>query len=476
VRKLLLSGAAAATLLALSVPASANGRFPASNQMVFSSTDKNLIVLRTSYGILPSHDNGASWGYICEDALGLGTMAVEDPSIGLTTTDSLLVGVSRGLNVSTDVGCNWDCITANGLGGQGIADLAVRPDNQASAVAITKTYILTDGAQGQVNSQVYETTDNGVTWTAIGTPIDPNVLVQTIDVAKGDPNRLYVSGTRGYGDEKNASLFVSTDKGMTWKEQVFPAALYDPTTEDSVYIAAVDPSNIERVYLRSSGIVTGGRSRLTVVDSASTTPKFSTAQIFEVEGGMQGETTGELLGFALSPDGSKVYIGTKEDGLWMASSSDLNFTKKSSIVVQCLATRGDELWACSAAVSGFIAGVSTDDGAHFASKLPLIGALSGPIACTPNAAGAACTSAQNSSQCGDAYKNFCTIYGCGVPEGGTTPEGGATSDGGKGGGGSSSSSSCAVSFVGVCKCWGGPALAGSLAVFGVAMRRRRKRK
>ena len=40
------------------------------------------------------------------------------------------------------------------------------------------------------------------------------------------------------------------------------------------------------------------------------------------------------------------------------------------MVVQCLATRGDELWTCSAEVSGFVLGVSTDDGATFTAKLP----------------------------------------------------------------------------------------------------------
>ena len=108
-RALFLSGAVAGTLLSLSVPAAANGRFPASNQLVFSPNDLNLIVLRTSYGILPSHDNGDSWGFVCEDALGLGAVAVEDPSIGLTANNSLIAGVSVGLNVSTDVGCNWNC-------------------------------------------------------------------------------------------------------------------------------------------------------------------------------------------------------------------------------------------------------------------------------------------------------------------------------------------------------------------------------
>src|ERR1700730_7144899 len=55
--------------------ASANGRFPASNQIVFSPSDSNLVVARTTYGILPSHDNGTTWGYLCEEALGLPAVA-----------------------------------------------------------------------------------------------------------------------------------------------------------------------------------------------------------------------------------------------------------------------------------------------------------------------------------------------------------------------------------------------------------------
>jgi hypothetical protein len=387
---------------------------------VFSPSDPNLMVLRTSYGLLPSHDNGASWGYICEDALGLGTVAVEDPSIGLTANNWLIAGVSVGLNVSTDVGCNWNC-QGGPLSAVPIADIAVRPDTPASAVAITRAYVQTDSATEQTLSQVYETTDNGTTWSSIGVPIDPTVVVQTIDVTKTDPNRIYVSGTRGFGSSKTALLFVSTNKGSHWTEQKLPAAQYDPTTEDSIYIGAIDPSNADKVYIRSSGLNTGGQSRLTVVsDASSATPTFTTARIFDVEAGFLGESTGELLGLALSSDGSKVYAGTKEDGLWMASASDLKFTKKSDKVVQCLATRGNELWACSAEVSGFVAGVSTDDGVTFTAKLPLLGALTGPIACTPNQgeAGVACHSSANSSQCGPAYENFCMYNDCGIPEGG----------------------------------------------------------
>jgi photosystem II stability/assembly factor-like uncharacterized protein len=470
-RRALLSATAAAIVLSLTVPAAANGRFPASNQMVFSSNDNNLIVLRTSYGILPSHDNGSTWGYVCEEALDIvGANATQDPSVGLTANNSLIAGVSAGLDVSTDVGCNWNCL-GGPLAGQPIADIAVRPDAPASAVAITRTYVATDAsAQDVTVSQVYETTDNGVTWTAVGKPIDPTVIVQTIDVAKGAPNRLYVSGTRGFGSVKTASIFVSTDKGSNWTELPLPDADYDQTTEDAIYIGAIDPSDPDRVYIRSSGLEMGGRSRLTVLTGASTaTPTFTTARIFDVEAGMQGEITGELLGLALSPDGTKVYVGTKEDGLWIAAASDLKFTKKSSVIVQCLATRGNELWVCSAAKSGFVAGVSTDDGATFTVKLPLIQALTGPIACSAGGpeAGTACNTTQNSSQCGPPYATFCSFYGpCGVSQGGTGDEEGKTPP-------AASSSSCDISLVGG---GGGALFAGAIGVLGIAAGRRRKRR
>jgi hypothetical protein len=466
-------------LLLASIPAAANGRFPASNQLVFSPTNPNIMVLRTSYGILPSHDNGASWSFVCEDALGFSSSATEDPSIGLTANNSLIAGIFSpgGLNVSPDVGCNWNC-QGGPLQGLLVVDVAVRPDNAASAVALAGQYVPTDAGGEQLPAQVFETTDNGMTWAALGKTLDPTVIPQTIDVAKTDPNRIYVSGARGFGTMKTAVLLVSTDKGNTWSEKDLPSAQYDPTTEDTVFIGAIDPTNADRVYIRSSGLLTGGLSRLTIVDGASTvSPKFTTARIFDVEASFAGEMTGELLGLALSPDGSKIYVGTKEEGLWMASTSNFQFTKRSSIVVQCLATRGNELWACSAEVSGFIAGVSTDDGMTFTSKLPLLGALTGPIACAAgaNEAGAACNTGQNASQCGPAYQNFCSYYTCGIPEGGT---GGTGNDEGKPTPpqSSSGSSGCDVSFGGVCRCGGGAMLAAGFAIAAVAVRRKRRRR
>jgi hypothetical protein len=297
-------------VLFIALPAAANGRFPQSDQLVFSPNDKNLIVLRTTYGILPSHDNGTTWSFVCEDALGIDTASsLVDPPLGLTQNNALSVGGPRGLNVSTDVGCNWNCI-GGPLANQVVVDLAVRPDAPDHEVALTATYVATDSAQASLYAQVFETTDNGVSWTPIGAPIDPLVVPTTVEVSQADPNRLYVSGTRGFGMTASLFVFDKAKSGQNWTEWVLPKDQFDRTQEDSIYVSGVDPTNADRLYLRSRSLVTGGVSRLTVVTLGADggAPTFSTARTFIVPppSPTKMRYVGEMAGFALSPDGSKL--------------------------------------------------------------------------------------------------------------------------------------------------------------------------
>ncbi len=394
--------------------AAANGRYPASTQVVFStdSTDPDLVVVRATYGLLVSRDGGGTWRWVCEDALGIPSVSVEDPSIALTANDALLVGLFEGLEVSQDasngvahaLGCNFACV-AGPLAGQSIVDLAGIPSALHSAFALSSTYVFDDaGDNATLDTRVWQTPDDGVHWSQVGGPFDPGVAVTTLDVAASDPERVYVSGTRGLGAGRTASLFVSTDGGGTWAERPLP---FDPATEVSVYIGAIDPRDADRVYVRSSGV-----SRLFVTSDAG--------RSFQVPLAL----TGQMLGFAIAVDGTEVYAGSVEDGLLVAAAASgpdggLAFRKTSSIHVQCLATRGSELWACSDAASGFSVGVSTDDGAWFAPKLQQDG-LSSPIACAPSALGPfACGASANASQCsGETFEAVCmAIGGCGPDAG-----------------------------------------------------------
>ena len=180
--------------------------------------------------------------------------------------------------------------------------------------------------------------------------IDRTLTLETLEVAPSDPHRLYVSGYRGVGASVTGVLLASADDGATWTARDIPL---DPAKEKSAFIAAVDPTNPERVYVRTSGDQT---SRLIVTNDAGRA--FTTV--------FRGAS---LDGFALSPDGAKVHVGGIRDGLWVASAADFQFRRTSSVGVRCLQRAATTPYICSSPPSGFIVGASEDDGVMIARKL-----------------------------------------------------------------------------------------------------------
>jgi MYXO-CTERM domain-containing protein len=327
------------------------------------------------------------------------------------------------------------------LAAQSVVDLDVFPSDASTAVALVSSPVLLDSSNNNFFTQVFETTDDGVTWAPVGVPLDPTVIVTTIDVPKSDPTRIYVSGTRGFGGGITASLFVYTTASGVWVEQPIPG--FDPSVEDSVYIGAVDPNDADVVYLRSRGLAGGGQSRLFVTRNASASPADGGATFtepagasFDVPDVTGTEIVGQLEGFALSPDGSKVYVGTEESGVWMAPATTLAFTQMNAKpVTQGLATRltpqgTTELWACSKASGGFVVGVSTDDGATFEAKLCSITGLTGVASCpaVSNPTLGCAAPGDTRAVCPMVLSDFCAVYTGGACEPCGGDEGGAGSD------------------------------------------------
>jgi photosystem II stability/assembly factor-like uncharacterized protein len=437
------SWSAVSLVLFAAPPALANGRYPASNQLLFSPRDPDLVLLRTTFGILLSHDAGNSWAWLCEDALGISASLSVDPALAITANGTLVAGIYSGLQISPDTGCSWTSI-GGGLTGQ-VVDLALRGASPHTVVALTSTYASDAGVDGSAGyvTQVYESTDDGASWSPLGAPLDPSVSAQTLEVAASDPQRLYVVGFRT--DAPLTPLFyASDDSGLHWAEHVMP-----PLSGDlGVYIAAVDPANADLVYLRTEGAPTNGQSRLFVTTDAGRT--------FRAELALRGQ----MLGFALSPDGSTIYAGGTLDGLFVAARDALAspnpFHNVSLVPVRCLAMQGADLWACSDEASGgFLAGVSKDDGVTFAPRLQLHG-IQGPISCAADTRAAQCS--------GTAFQQLClSIGGCVSVDGGAEPGGGRTAAG--------ASSSCGCSVAGRAGVIGLLGAAASIAA--IAARRRR---
>lgn len=360
--------AAAGAVTLAGLPALANGRFPAAGQIVVDPSNPTHLLVRTTYGLNVSHDNGAHWSWICEAAIGYG--GTEDPMVAITADGSIIAGIFEGLSASHDQGCQWDFAKA-GLEDRYVIDLATERANPKNAVLLISNSI----GGSMFLTQLWETKDNATTWTVAGVDMPADFLGLTLDAAPSDLSRVYVSGRYGKPSYEGA-IERTNDRGKTWQKLLIPGSndLALP------YIGGIDPQNPDVVYVRLDAAKT---DQLVVTKDGGTTWK----NIFT--------STGNLLGFAISPDGSTIAVGGDTDGLWTAPSSTLEFTQVSKISTRCLTWTTAGLYACADEfVDGFAAGVSTNQGKTFTPVMHLQ-ILCGPLAC------AATTT--NGAMCPDAW-------------------------------------------------------------------------
>jgi photosystem II stability/assembly factor-like uncharacterized protein len=336
-------------------PAAADRRFPAATQIAFDPHDARTAYVRTTFGLVATHDDGNTWGWICEAASG---PATPDPSWVVTPKGTLVGNTAEGLQVSRDGGCSFTIVA--GPSTQALVDLTTRPDGTILGV----TSSADRGAKGAEN-HIVVSSDDGKTFSVFGGPIDPTLSIKTLRVSPADAARLYLSGVRGEGEKRTAAVMASYDAGMSWVERTFELA----AGESAPLLGAVDPKNPDRVYLRTAGDV-DTRARLMVTDDGGKTWR----KLFEAN-------ASGVLGFALAEDGGQVFVGTK-DGVSYALTTTLAFAKGSSAEASCLATTPNRLWACSNEKSGFFVGASTNGGRSLDAKLRLED-LKGPLACSP---------------------------------------------------------------------------------------------
>ncbi len=390
----LFFGAVVLGLVAAPRTALANGRFPESNAIFFAPNDPDVVLLRTTFGLISSRDRGKTWDWVCERSVGLA--GVEDPMYDVTPDGTLLSSTFQGLAVSHDRACNWAFVGGE-LKDLVFIDLTSRPSTPTNVIAFASSYAGQDDA-GAIffRSTLFETKDEGKSFATVGPDLDPTLLGSTVDVAPSDPDRIYISAKRNPGTAATAFLLTSKDHGKTFEEN--PVALIAP--ENGAFIAAVDPANADRLYVRTSSS-SDMPSRLLVSDDAGKT--FRT--VFTGQGA--------LAGFALSADGSKVWVGGPRDGLRAASTADFAFTQKSTVEVQCLKLATDGLWTCSTERSGFVLGLSKDEGATFETKLHFCD-IRGPLACAVGSTThTECTLGGTTSMASPPWPQQQAILGCG---------------------------------------------------------------
>jgi photosystem II stability/assembly factor-like uncharacterized protein len=298
--------------------ARANGRYPVANQLVVAPGDSSYLVLRSTFGILQSSDGGKSWSWICEQAAGYNDD--DEPAVAVTADGSIVVG-SEGLTASHNRGCSWSMPDEFGVSTI-VTDLDVDRSAPHHLVALSGKG---DGMVGYTN-RVLESLDDGRTWVPLGNAIANGLIAETIEIAPS--GRVYLSGIH----PPSGFLVRSGDAGATWTE--LPIAGPDGSIP---FIAAVDTSNSDRIYVRSKA---GDSDRLFVTSNSGE----SWTEIFSLPG--------SILGFALSPDGRRVAVGGPALGISVAGTTDYVFRRVSMVGAYCLRWTEAGLYACAKPFGG----------------------------------------------------------------------------------------------------------------------------
>src|SRR3569623_202379 len=231
---------------ALAAPVFANGRAPGTSTIHFQEGHEEYIAAGMTFGLLLSHDSGATWHWMCETAVGYG--GLWDPDYSYMNNGTLFATTFKGLTSNTD-GCTFATTSFGDLfvssdEGKGSSFLFAAADTNAKDEKILLLYMSADGgatftqmstvglptmpasqssidivgvdptnpsivyarityATGTMGDTIYKTINAGQSWTTIASKTD---TIAFLARSNGD----LVIGTKFLGAE------VSTNGGTTW--------------------------------------------------------------------------------------------------------------------------------------------------------------------------------------------------------------------------------------------------------------------
>jgi hypothetical protein len=352
-----------AALVAASVldasPARADGAFPDAQAVLLPRDRPRQIILATTFGLVYSDDDGATWTYGCEQA-GKTDQGAQY-SVGPPPGDRLYAVASGRAPVSEDGGCTWR-LAAGAVSGMVVTDVFPDPVDARRVFAIALT---ADSAAP--SSSVYRSLDGGASYAATTLVAPADATVTGVETAASDPARIYATMAAvpavapGAPVVVHPSLARSEDGGDTWTTVTLEGTLGAVRPS----LIAVDPTDVERVFLRLTSTGSGG------------TPAEE-ALAMTRDGGASWSTPlvlagGTILGFARRSDGSLVVAATDADGPAIYRSDDGGVTFTPTRVAfhpRGLAVRNDVLFvATQFEVDGFALASSDDGGRSWRPRL-----------------------------------------------------------------------------------------------------------
>jgi photosystem II stability/assembly factor-like uncharacterized protein len=321
--------ATAVAAILVSSAALANGRYPNADMLIVDPINPRHLVLRATFGTLVSTDRGSRWSWICEEAIGY----TGDPAMTVLADGSLLHAFLGNVMVSEADGCSFDRVPLAAEGRNAI-DVTLDPVDPSHA------WVLTSGLNGRLQAGLLEVSATATMPLLVSDDFVPS----TVEVARSRPERMYVVGFDG---SLQATLLVSDDRGQSWSPRPIR-----PYSSLRMYLSAIDPVDPDTLYIR---VDDGTTDHLLVSRDAGS----SFADVLTI--------ATDMLGFALSPDGSRVAAGGPGQALSVASTADFVFSPAAGVQsLRCLTWAEGGLYACAQeSIDNWTVAVSTDAGQSF---------------------------------------------------------------------------------------------------------------
>ncbi len=228
----------AAALALAPAPARANGAFPGSLRVFVPPGAPEQILLATNFGVISTADGGGRWEWLCEHGDGLLAGIYE---MGPGPRPRLYAAGPVGFAVSEDSACSWkahpemQAATLTGI----FAD-----PGDADRVWVVARPRLAAPADG---FGLYLSRDGGATFGPPRYQVPLGATIDSVESARSRPQRLYL--TVSGGSLPRVEIVRSDDGGTTFTAVDVTA----PSRGDQLRIAAVDPEDPERLYLRAQG-------------------------------------------------------------------------------------------------------------------------------------------------------------------------------------------------------------------------------
>jgi photosystem II stability/assembly factor-like uncharacterized protein len=344
----------------------ANGRPPVTNGVFFQANDNQSLYVRSTFGLLISHDGGCSFRWTCEQNIGYGGSF--DPAYAIAADGTLFATTFTGLRVSRDGGCSFTTATdelpadAPGrIAGMWVDAIDIGPTGEV--------WVAT--ADSIKPNDVLRSTDGGVTFVSRGATL-PAMWWKSVVVAPSDAMHVYVSGYQVANAPPTAQVLSTTDGGQSWVPATMTGIQLAGTP--MITVAAVDATDPKHLYIVSVG-ANGMGDRLYRSTDGGTT--FNEVLV----------TTLPIVNVVIR-DGMTVFVVSGE-GTFRSDTGGATFGSATTTpYLACLGRRPDgKLVGCAPNWEPDFMAVADSDDASQWQKLFRFIELDGPLACPAGTTG-----------------------------------------------------------------------------------------